>query len=136
MEINSIDNIFSSLIIVNSPVLNATFKANTIDEEKIKCFVSDKVEDVVVDKCAEHMYNGNLNLIEVLIGGPMATEEALKDTTIKVVKPDFNSLNALISACNEAFVRKDSTAIDTYEAQYGKLPEEIRNNIDNIIDTK
>lgn len=136
MEINSTNNIFSSIIVVTSPVLNATFKTNTTNDDAIEYFVSDKVEDAVIDKCCENLCAGNLSFVEVMVGGPMVARQAKEDTTVKVIKPDFNTLNALISACNEAFTRKDTTAIDTYESQYGELPKEIRNNIDSIISTK
>lgn len=136
MEINSINNIFSSFIVVKGPVLNATFKTNTTNKDAIEYFVSDKIEDAVSEKCFKGIHEGFLHPVDVLVIGPMVVKKTIKDTTVKIIKPDFDTLNALISACNEAFTRKDVTAIDTYESQYGKLPKEIRDNIDNIIDTK
>lgn len=117
-------NVGATLITIDSKCFNSAYSTSAFTEEEVKHSAMTEIAKAMAEGVAEVVKENNIDPVEGAILGMYATKKMSEEATIRVYRPSVDSMKSLAAALYELFVNNDSEALNEYQENTAKLPDE------------
>lgn len=117
-------NVGATLITIDSKCFNTAYSTSAFTKEEVEHSAVSEIAKAMAAGVAQIAKEDGIDFAESAILGMYATKKMSEEAAVRVYRPSVDSMKSLAAALYELFVNGDSEALDEYQENTAKLPDE------------